>query len=40
MHFCFPQYGAQLCYTPMMYSDKFASDAAYRAAEFQTCVLA
>ncbi|CAK0805487.1 unnamed protein product [Prorocentrum cordatum] len=31
------RYGAQLCYTPMMHADRFAADAAYRAAELQTC---
>jgi len=30
------RHGAQLCYTPMMHADRFASDAAYRAAELQT----
>ena len=32
------RYGATLAYTPMMNSDKFATDAEYRAAEFQTTV--
>jgi len=31
------RHGADLCYTPMMYSGRFAADAAYRAAELQTC---
>lgn len=31
------RHGCDLCYTPMMYSAKFATDAAYRAAELQTC---
>ena len=30
------KYGATLCYTPMINSDKFAVDSAYRAEEFQT----
>lgn len=30
------KYGAQTCYTPMMSSAKFASDAKYRQEEFQT----
>jgi len=30
------KYGAQLAYTPMMASSKFASDASYREEEFQT----
>ena len=30
------RHGAQLCYTPMMHSSRFASDAAYRAAELCT----
>lgn len=30
------KYGATLAYTPMMNSEKFATDAAYRASEFQT----
>jgi tRNA-dihydrouridine synthase 1 len=32
------QYGTQCAYTPMMSAHKFATDAAYRAEEFQTCV--
>jgi tRNA-dihydrouridine synthase 1 len=31
------RHGADLCYTPMLYSGRFAADAAYRAAELQTC---
>ena len=31
------QYGATLAYTPMILSDKFAVDAAYRSEEFQSC---
>jgi len=31
------RYGAQLAYTPMMSAGKFATDEAYRTAEFQTC---
>jgi len=30
------KYGAQLCYTPMMSSNKFATDSKYREEEFQT----
>ena len=31
------KYGAELCYTPMIYSERFVGDAAYRAAELRTC---
>ena len=31
------RHGADLAYTPMMYSGRFATDAAYREAELQTC---
>ena len=31
------RYGAELCYTPMIYSERFVGDAAYRAAELRTC---
>ena len=31
------RYGVDLAYTPMMYSGKFVSDAAYRQREFHTC---
>ena len=30
------KYGADLCYTPMMYANKFAEDKEYRAKEFHT----
>ena len=30
------RHGAQLCYTPMLYSRRFVDDAAYRAAELRT----
>ena len=32
-----PKHGAELCYTPMIYSERFVGDAAYRAAELRTC---
>jgi len=31
------KYGAELCYTPMMSSEQFAVDEAYRCEAFQTC---
>ena len=31
------KYGADLCYTPMFYSQRFVEDENYRLTEFQTC---
>lgn len=36
-HVRIKRYGTELCYTPMMYSGKFATDAEYRATAFTTC---